>query len=130
MEQKLLLFCKDKISKIVKILSEQNSDELTEFQTTVQMVQVVINRLLNGKKQIVIDIPLLDRINVILGEYLGILEQFVQSGRLKRLLNSNRIRRRLEKINSDLHTQLKQFVEKLKELNTSGNSFNSSSRFD
>ena len=130
MEQKLLLFCKDKISKIVKILSEQNSDEMTEFQTTVQMVQVVINRLLNGKKQIVIDIPLLDRINVILGEYLGILEQFVQSGRLKRLLNSNRIRRRLEKINSDLHTQLKQFVEKLKELNTSGNSFNSSSRFD
>jgi len=130
MEQKLLLFCKDKISKIVKILSEQNSDEVTEFQTTVQMVQVVINRLLNGKKQIVIDIPLLDRINVILGEYLGILEQFVQSGRLKRLLNSNRIRRRLEKINSDLHTQLKQFVEKLKELNTSGNSFNSSSRFD
>lgn len=130
MEQKLLLFCKDKISKIVKILSEQNSDEVTEFQTTVQMVQVVINRLLNGKKQIVIDIPLLDRINVILGEYLGILEQFVQSGRLKRLLNSNRIRRRLEKINSDLHTQLKQFVEKLKELNTSGNSFNSSSRCD
>lgn len=118
MAQNILLLCKDKNTKILAILAEQNAEEITEFQTTVQMVQVVVNRLLSGKRQVVLDVAILDRIYVILGEYEDILEQYVQTGRLRRLLGSNRLRRRLEKINSDLHVQLKLFVDSLKKLNT------------
>jgi hypothetical protein len=52
-----------------------------------------------------IDVPLLDKIYTILGQYEELLEQYIASGRLRRLLNSNRMRRKLEKINSDLHVR-------------------------
>jgi hypothetical protein len=55
--------------------------------------------------QILIDVPLLDKIYTILGQYEELLEQYIASGRLRRLLNSNRMRRKLEKINSDLHVR-------------------------
>lgn len=56
-------------------------------------------------EQILIDVPLLDKIYTILGQYEELLEQYIASGRLRRLLNSNRMRRKLEKINSDLHVR-------------------------
>lgn len=119
MEKRILLLCKDRNAKIMTILGDQDPSEVMEFQTTIQMVQVVVNRLLvsGGKKQILIDVPLLDKIYTILGQYEELLEQYIASGRLRRLLNSNRMRRKLEKINSDLHVHLKEFVETLKEMN-------------
>ncbi len=121
MEKRLLLLCRDRNAKILNILGEQEAGEVMEFQTTIQMVQVVVNRLLNGKKQIIIDVPLLDKIYTVLGEYQDMLEEYIASGRLRRLLNSNRMRRKLEKLNSDLHVHLKSFVEVLKEMNTGAN---------
>lgn len=91
--------------------------------------------------QILIDMSLLDKIYTILGQYEELLGQYIAAGRLRRLLNSHRMRRKLEMINSELHVRfcfspkwslpyycrvlthertqvhLKQFVEKLKDMN-------------
>jgi hypothetical protein len=117
LDKQFLHVCKEKNAKIMAILGEQDPGEVMEFQTTIQMVQVVVNRLLNGKKQITIDVGQLNQIHKILDQYQQLLEQYVSTGRLRRLLGSNRMRRKLEKVNSELHVALKQFVEKLKELN-------------
>jgi hypothetical protein len=54
MEKRILLLCKDRNAKIMTILGDQDPSEVMEFQTTIQMVQVVVNRLLasGGKKQV------------------------------------------------------------------------------
>eukprot|EP01087_Luapelamoeba_hula_P024516 TRINITY_DN9358_c0_g1_i1.p1 TRINITY_DN9358_c0_g1~~TRINITY_DN9358_c0_g1_i1.p1 ORF type:complete len:557 (+),score=92.16 TRINITY_DN9358_c0_g1_i1:184-1854(+) len=116
-QHKVLEQCRERNTKILNFLAQQNAEDVTEFQTTVQMVQVVINRLLTGQKQINLDMMLLNKVFNTLGEYESTLEQYVSTGRLRRMLTSNRLRRRLEKINSDLHIQLKLFVDSLKKLN-------------
>lgn len=118
MEKRILLLCNGRNARIMSILGEQDPTDAMEFQTTIQMVQVVVNRLLtSGKKQILIDMSLLDKIYTILGQYEELLGQYIAAGRLRRLLNSHRMRRKLEMINSELHVHLKQFVEKLKDMN-------------
>ncbi|KAL6069950.1 Phosphatidylinositol 3-kinase regulatory subunit gamma [Balamuthia mandrillaris] len=118
MDKKLLLMCSDKNAKIMAILKDQDSDQVQEFETTIQMVQVVVNRLLKGKKAINIDTNLLEQVYKTLDKYQQILEQYVDSGMIRRLLSSNRLRRRLEQCNAALHTHLKNFVESLKQLNS------------
>eukprot|EP01088_Endostelium_zonatum_P008616 TRINITY_DN21772_c0_g1_i1.p1 TRINITY_DN21772_c0_g1~~TRINITY_DN21772_c0_g1_i1.p1 ORF type:complete len:590 (+),score=141.19 TRINITY_DN21772_c0_g1_i1:154-1923(+) len=119
-ERILLEQCSTASEHICQILaSRQLSEDSTyEFRTTVEMVQTVVGKLITAKKRLRIDYPTLQKIHEILSEYQTLLSEYSSANRLKRIINSSRLRKRLEVINSDLHHQLKKFVDILKIFNS------------
>jgi hypothetical protein len=95
-DRKVLLGCQAKISLLLEIFSKADVADVQEFVTTIQMITVVINKLLQhtgrAKKPIHIDAALIENIYVLLEEYVVRMEEMTEAGGISKLLQQNRRR--------------------------------------
>lgn len=109
--------CRATNTKVTNTLSEiSKKEDVTEFTTTIQLIQVTINNLLKNGKRSTFDLVLLKDLQGSLEDYETLLSQMnSQPGGLVRFFTSNRLRRKVEIVNSQLHSKLEKFRESIKE---------------
>lgn len=113
MAQMILYLCRDTNIKVMNILNEfSKKEDVTEFITTIQMVQITINGLLKNKKDFKFE--LLKDLQNSLKDYETELVQLSGTGKLLRMLTSSRLRRKIEQSNSAVHAKLERFRESIK----------------
>jgi len=114
MAQMILYLCRDTNIKVMNILSEiSKKEDVTEFITTIQLVQITINGLLKSKKEFKFE--LLKDLQNSLKDYETLLVQLNGTGKLLRILTSSRLRRKIEHANSEIHKKLEIFRASIKE---------------
>ncbi len=115
MAQMILTLCRDTNVKVTTILNEiSKKEDVTEFITTIQLIQVTINGLLKSKKEF--SFELLKDLQNSLKDYETLLAQLnSQPGGLLRFITSNRLRRKIEIANATLHSKLEKFRESIKD---------------
>jgi hypothetical protein len=114
-EAEILEACKQAYIKISKILSEIKKEDVTEFVTTIQVVQVTINSLLKVKRKFSLD--RLKELKEALEEHEKVLEELNQTeGKLIRFFSSGRLRKRIESSNSNIHAQLSKLKDTIQEV--------------
>jgi len=114
MAQMILFLCRDTNIKVMNILSEiTKKEDVTEFITTIQLVQITINGLLKSKKEFKFE--LLKDLQNSLKDYETLLVQLNGTGKLLRILTSSRLRRKIEYANSLIHKKLEQFRASIKD---------------
>ena len=112
MAQMILYLCRDTNTKVLNILTEiSKKEDVTEFITTIQLVQITINGLLKSKREFKFE-SLKDLQNA-LKEYETLLGQLNGTGKLLRFLTNSRLRRKLEQENSDVHNKLNIFKKSI-----------------
>ena len=111
----VLSLCRDTNVKVTSILTEiSKKEDVTEFITTTQLIQVTINGLLKSKKEF--SFELLKDLQNSLKDYETLLAQMnSQQGGLIRYFTSSRLRRKIEIANSLLHSKLEKFRESIKD---------------
>eukprot|EP01116_Phalansterium_solitarium_P004322 TRINITY_DN15306_c0_g1_i1.p1 TRINITY_DN15306_c0_g1~~TRINITY_DN15306_c0_g1_i1.p1 ORF type:complete len:516 (+),score=160.26 TRINITY_DN15306_c0_g1_i1:67-1614(+) len=115
MSEQILHICRDANVRVTTILSEiTKREDVTEFVTTVQLVQININSLLKSKRGF--SFELLKELKTALENYETLLLQLQRSGKLARFLTSNRLRKRIEDANSVLHARLEAFKKSFEEV--------------
>jgi len=109
-----LLTYKRKCSVVLEILKERSAKEdVEDYISTMESLIPILNRVLtqvhNMEKT---------EINTIISKLRGTLQDYEttileleNSGKLKRILTSNRLRKKLDKLNSTLHKDIELFVE-------------------
>jgi hypothetical protein len=109
--------CRATNTKVTNTLNEiSKKEDVTEFTTTIQLIQVTINNLLKNSKNSSFDLVLLKELQGSLEDYETLLSQMnSQPGGLVRFFTSNRLRRKVEIVNSQLHSKLEKFRESIKE---------------
>jgi hypothetical protein len=113
MADNMLEGCRDTFSKISAILNEIGKrEDVTEFITTMQRVQITINQLIKNQRQYKGE--LLDDLQKSLKEYETLIVQLKETGKLLRFVTSNRLRRKIEQLNSVIHTKLELFRQSIK----------------
>ena len=98
--------CKQRVQRIVNLLSDQqrrNCGDVLEFLVTVNFVTDVLNEYDNMRSTMNADLSLVARY---LNEYYDLLQQLVSENRFARFVTSNRVRKKLELLNSNLHTEV------------------------
>lgn len=114
MAQMILYLCRDTNIKVMKILNEiSRREDVTEFITTIQLVQITINGLIKSKKEFKFE--LLKDLQNSLKDYETLLVQLNGAGKLLRMLTSSRLRRKIEYANSEIHSKLQQFRQSIKD---------------
>eukprot|EP01114_Cavostelium_apophysatum_P010543 TRINITY_DN2439_c0_g1_i1.p1 TRINITY_DN2439_c0_g1~~TRINITY_DN2439_c0_g1_i1.p1 ORF type:complete len:552 (+),score=137.51 TRINITY_DN2439_c0_g1_i1:904-2559(+) len=114
MAQMILYLCRDTNLKVMSILNGlPKKEDVTEFITTVQLVQITINQLLKSNKEF--SFEALKEMQTSLKEYESTLGSVNEQSKLLRILNSNRLRRKIETANSNLHQKLEIFRSSIKE---------------
>lgn len=124
MAQMILYLCRETNIKVMNILNEiskTKAEDVTEFITTVQLVQITINGLIKTPKPFKFE--LLKDLQNSLKDYETLLVQLKGTGSLVRFVTSNRLRRKIEQANSNLHAKLEKFRESIqKDENENANS--------
>eukprot|EP01117_Protostelium_nocturnum_P004468 TRINITY_DN1609_c0_g1_i1.p1 TRINITY_DN1609_c0_g1~~TRINITY_DN1609_c0_g1_i1.p1 ORF type:complete len:526 (-),score=149.64 TRINITY_DN1609_c0_g1_i1:77-1654(-) len=110
--------CRETNLKVLEILTNINSggkkdEDVTEFVTTIQLVQITINSLLKSPKEFGSD--KLKLLQDSLDNYELELRQLSESSKLLRFFASNRLRRKLEQMNSSVHKALELLKQSTKE---------------
>lgn len=115
-EQKELLRCRDTNLLVLNILTQINSqkkeEDVTEFVTNIQLVQITINNLLKTKRDY--SAECLFGLQQALDSYLHELYDLKNRNTLLRFFASTRLRRKLEQMNSAVHTQLEKLKKTIK----------------
>lgn len=96
---------------ILNEISKMKAEDVTEFITTVQLVQITINGLIKTSKPFKFE--LLKDLQNSLKDYENLLVQLKGTGSLVRFMTSNRLRRKIEQANSNLHAKLEKFRESI-----------------
>ncbi len=108
--KKRLIACKERGDKVLTILNgKKGSVDVTEFINTIKFVNSVIDDFTKSKSKERPAVP--DegvKIEQLLKEYDELLVQLNSSGRFLRFFTSNRVRKRLDQINSQLHKETSQ----------------------
>jgi hypothetical protein len=115
MAQQVLTACKETNIKVINILNEiSKKDDVTEFITTIQLIQVTINGLIKSKGDFPFDV--LKDLQNSLTDYESLLAQLnTRPGGLLRFFASNRLRRKIEMANASLHAKLEKIRENIKQ---------------
>jgi hypothetical protein len=111
-----------RISNMLTDIAVANpKDDVVEFTSTVDAVVLTINEVVFLKQKRDIDVPfnLLTKLQAALDNYDQSLEKLLTSGRLKRFLTSNRLRKEVEKWNTRLARALKSVDSAVKDLQSS-----------
>lgn len=113
--KKRLVACKERGEKILNILNgKKGSVDVTEFANTIKFVNSVFEDYIKSKDK---DRPQIHddgaRIEQLLKEYEDLLVQLVNTGRFLRFFTSNRVRKNLDNINSQLHKEVSQIYLEL-----------------
>ena len=109
-----LLKYKKKCTVILEILkSRSQKEEVEDFVSTIESAIPIINRILTvvskvEKKDV---LEILVKLNNSLEEYENVVVKLEKTGKLKRFLTNNRLRKKLEKINSSFHKDFEFFVD-------------------
>ncbi|PRP77814.1 FYN/Yes-like tyrosine-protein kinase [Planoprotostelium fungivorum] len=111
-----LLKCRDTNLQVLNILTQISSakkeEDVTEFVTNIQLVQITINGLLKSKKEF--SAERLFGLQSALNQYHHELNELENRNTLLRFFGSTRLRRKLEQMNSSVHTQLEQLKKSIK----------------
>lgn len=115
--KKRLLVCKEHSDKILGILnSKKNNADVTEFINTLRFVLTVIDDFVKSKSK---ERPLVSEDGVtlekLLKEYEDLLVQIVNTQRFFRFFTSNRVRKKLDQINCQVHREVAQIFIGLQE---------------
>jgi len=108
--------CRDTNIKVMTILNEIQSmkkEDVTEFITTVQLVQITINGVLKNNQEFKFDY--LKDMQTALLEYESMLIQNNETSKLLRILASSRLRKKIEQANSRVHQKLEKFRESIRD---------------
>lgn len=112
---KILQGCQEMIVQIVTILGEiSKKEDVNEFITTVQIVQVTINALINDEEAKDFHFPHLQELQLHLKEMVTLLAEMNKSGKLARFLTNIRLRRKLENTNSQVFKNFLRFRDSIK----------------
>eukprot|EP01114_Cavostelium_apophysatum_P017825 TRINITY_DN5379_c0_g1_i6.p1 TRINITY_DN5379_c0_g1~~TRINITY_DN5379_c0_g1_i6.p1 ORF type:complete len:1028 (-),score=216.85 TRINITY_DN5379_c0_g1_i6:67-3150(-) len=108
--KKRLAGCKDKADKIQQILnSKKSSADVVEFSNTVKFAITIIDEFTKSKSKErpqIADEGL--KIERLIRDYEDLLVQLVNTQRFLRFFTSNRVRKNLDQINSQLHKEIAQ----------------------
>jgi hypothetical protein len=105
--KKRLVVCKEKADRILNILNgKKGSVDITEFANTIKFVTSVFEDYVKSKDKERPTVP--DegvQIEKLLKEYEELLTQLVNTGRFLRFFTSNRVRKKLDQLNTQLHKE-------------------------
>jgi hypothetical protein len=108
--KKRLQVCKERGERVAAILAtKKNTADVTEFHNTIKFVNSVLDDYLKSKEKERPAIP--DeglKIELLMKGYEDLLNQLVSTGRFLRFFTSNRVRKNLDNINSQLHKEISQ----------------------
>lgn len=111
--------CKDTNLKVLKILNDiGKKEDLTDFITTVQSVQITINKLTliaKAAPNTELCLSTLKELCQYLKEYEAQLAELNQANKLVRIITSSRNRKQLETYNSKINKKIDEMKEHLKE---------------
>jgi len=126
--KKRFVICKERGDKILRILNEKKgSVDVTEFSSSIKFIMSVIDDILKAKKK---ERPLVTeerirKIESLMKEYEDLLVQLANTQRFLRFFTSNRVRKRLDQINTQLHREISQLflaMQALKRTSTKNSS--------
>lgn len=115
--KKRFSLCKEKIDKIYGILNERKGQvDITEFASTAKFCSCVFEEFIKTKDK---ERPSVSdegaKIEQLLKEYEDLLNQLVASQRFIRFFTSNRVRKRLDQLNSQLFKEASQINNDLQQ---------------
>eukprot|EP01114_Cavostelium_apophysatum_P018121 TRINITY_DN5537_c0_g1_i2.p1 TRINITY_DN5537_c0_g1~~TRINITY_DN5537_c0_g1_i2.p1 ORF type:complete len:1350 (-),score=354.65 TRINITY_DN5537_c0_g1_i2:24-4073(-) len=109
-----LLKYKQKCGVILGILNDRaQKEDVEDFVSTIETVQRIIDRIVShitnaDRKEVAV---MLSKLQNSLEEYEAVVVKVEKTGKLKRFLTNNRLRKKLETINSVLHKDCEFFIE-------------------
>lgn len=115
--KKRFSLCKEKVDKIYGILNDRKGQvDITEFASTAKFCGYVFEEFIKTKDK---DRPAVAdegaKIEQLLKEYEDLLNQLVASQRFIRFFTSNRVRKRLDQLNSQLFREASQINNELQQ---------------